>query len=582
MRGFARVLPSASGALLCVAAVCSDARAQTVRGRVVDNASTPLAGVVVIATAGDARDTVRAVTGRAGQFELRWRSDSAQVALRLLKIGFQPRIGPTVAVRAGIVTVPDIVFDSRAVTLAGMQVRGSSSCRITADSMLAVSQLWEEVDKALVLEALTGESRAIAAEWLEYQRRQGRRTGVQDTRSLRIGAGMTRRIFRSRPPEQIARTGFVVNGADTTLFSAPDPDVLRSAPFRNSHCFAVRAQRGRADTIGVDFRPAALRAGFVDISGTAWLATNPLRLTRIDFVYEGLSGTADVADRSGFVLFDTLDGAAWVVTRWQARLPRFERRASVTVNLRGASRISAAETMEVVAVDEAGGFLRRVAGDGPSIRWLPTDRTVLLLRTPDSVQLQGATVSLLDGDLSAPVQEGLVDLGVLPPGRWGVRLTSPLLDSLGVTRPARDIDVEYGKPAVLEWTLPRLSSIRGACDAVADPTNDGVLLGEVAAGDVGALRQLRVRIAFERLDTRLLRAGVIRKTPDELQVTPDERGRWRVCGLARGSDVTASVTRAGATIQQTVRIDAFRPFTRIRLELPAVRDSLTIDRRTLR
>jgi hypothetical protein len=577
-RGLLRAQPLMSGALMCVAAACSVARAQTVRGRVVDSAATPLAGVVVIATGGDTRDTVRAVTGRAGQFEIRWRSDSGQVAFRLLRIGFQPREGPVVTVRTGAATVPDIVFDSRAVTLASMQVRGSSSCRLTVDSLLAVSQLWEEVDKALVLEALTGESRAIAAEWLEYQRRHGRRTGVQETRSLRIGAGMTKRIFRSRPPAQIARTGFVVNSADTTLFSAPDPDVLRSAPFRNSHCFSVRTPRGRSDTIGVDFRPAALRAGYVDISGTAWLATNPLRLTRIDFAYEGLPEPADLADRSGFVVFDTLEGGAWIVTRWQAKLPRFQRRASVTVSMRGANRLSAAEGMEVLAVDEAGGFLRRAASDGQAMRGVPADRTVLLLRSPDSVQLQGAAVSLLDGNLSVPVQEGLADFGVLPPGLWRMRFTSPLLDSLGVSRPTREIEVAYGTPTVREWTLPRLSSTQGACDAVADPTNDGVLLGEVTAVEKGAFRQLRVRITFERLDTRLLRAGVVRKTPDELQVTPDERGRWRVCGLARGSDVTASIMRAGTTIRQTVRLDAFRPFTRIRLDLPAAKDSVTIDR----
>jgi len=569
----------ASGVMTCVAAASSSAHAQTVRGRVVDDAVTPLAGVVVVATADDSRDTVRAVTGRAGQFELRWRKDSGQVSLRLLRIGFQPRIGPAVTVRPGAVVVPDIVFDSRAVTLASLKVRGSSSCRLAADSLLAVSQLWEEVDKALVLEALTGESRAIAAEWLEYQRRHSRRSGVQETRSLRIGAGMTRRIFRSRPPAEIARTGFVVSAADTTLFSAPDPDVLRSEAFRNSHCFAVRTKRGRLDTIGVDFRPAVLRSGIVDISGTAWLTTNPLRLTRIEFVYEGLPAAADSADRSGFVVFDTLDGAAWMVTRWQAKLPRFERRASVTVNLRGAGRLTAGERMEVLAVDEAGGFLRRAAGDGQSSRWLPAERTVLLLRSPDSVMLQGAAVSLLDGELSAAAPEALVDLGALPPGRWGVRLVSPLLDSLGVTRPAREIEVESGSPTVLEWALPRLSALAGACDAVADPTNNGVLLGEVTAGDGGALRQLRVRVAFERMDTRLLHAGVVRKTPDELQVTPNDRGRWRVCGLARGSDVNASITRAGVTVQQTVRINASQPFTRIRLALPAAKDSVPNDRR---
>jgi len=46
-----------SGLALCAAASGSVARAQTVRGRVVDNAETPLAGVLVIATTADARDT---------------------------------------------------------------------------------------------------------------------------------------------------------------------------------------------------------------------------------------------------------------------------------------------------------------------------------------------------------------------------------------------------------------------------------------------------------------------------------------------------------------------------------------------
>ena len=268
-----------------------------------------------------------------GHFELRWSRSTDSITLRVLRLGYRPMTVTPVVMPPGNAPIPDIVFSTPAIALARVDVRASSTCRLLGDSALIVSRLWDEVDKALIVESLARDGGTISAEWARYQRTQSLRGPRQDIRTLELYAGTTQRVFRSRPSEEIARNGYVTRFVDSTVFVAPDPDVFRSAAFRTTHCFALREDRERSGMIGVEFRPATVRNDLVDISGTAWLSTAPWQLVRIDFAYEGLPGDVPAIDRGGTVALDTLEGGEWLITSWRVRFPRLIRRASTSVRL---------------------------------------------------------------------------------------------------------------------------------------------------------------------------------------------------------------------------------------------------------
>ena len=557
----------------CVAAVLFAAlsqpvRAQMVRGRVVDANAKPLRGVVVMATSPSNRDTVRALTTAGGQFELRWARSSDTIALRLLRLGFRPMTGQSIALRTGVVETPDIVFVSPTVTLAQVDVRANSTCRLIGDSALVVSRLWDEVDKALVLESMARDGGTMSAEWARYQRTQSLRVARQDTRSLELYAGKTQRVFRSRPSEEIARNGYVTRFADSTVFVAPDPDVFRSAAFRRSHCFALREDRERLGMIGVEFRPATARDDIVEISGTAWLSTTPWQLVRIDFAYEGLPGDVSPIDRGGTVSLDTLEGGEWLITSWRVRFPRLIRRASTSVRLSTTAALSPSASWEVASVEEAGGLLRAARrGDRRLSAALPTHTTVRV-QSGDSSLVQDAAVTLVEGMLSVPIaSSGVTDFGLLPPGRWTVRLASPLLDSLDITSPTREIEVWPDRPTAIEWSLPKFTTIARACGAVGDPTYAGIVQGQLTGIVGGSYKDVDVRVVYARIDEKALRGGTVRRNDQELRLKPDANGRWRVCGLPRGGDATITATLREQSWKRTVRVDPDRPFTRMALEL---------------
>jgi len=553
---------------LLLAGVGSPLHAQVVRGRVVDADAKPLRGVVVMATSPTGRDTVQALTSTAGQFELRWARSSDTISFRLLRLGFRPMTGQSIALRAGVVETPDFVFESPAIALARVDIRASSTCRLMTDSAMLVSRVWDEVDKALVVESMARDGNTMSAEWARYQRTESRRGSPQQTRTLELYAGNTQRVFRSRPSGEIAREGYVTRVGDTTTFVAPDPDVFRSAVFRQTHCFALREDRERGAMIGVEFRPATARDGIVDISGIAWLSTAPWQLLHIDFAYEGLPGDVPSADRGGTVALDTLEGGEWLITSWRVRFPRVVRRASTSVRLSTTAALSPSASWEVASVEEAGGLLRAARrGDRRLTATLPTHTTVRV-QSGDSSLVKDAAVTLVEGMLSVSIASGgVADFGLLPPGRWTVRLASPLLDSLDVSSPTREIEVWPDRPTVIEWSLPKFITIARACSAVGDPTYAGIVQGQLTGIVGGSYKDVDVRVVYARLDEKALRSGIVRRNDQELRLKSDVNGRWRACGLPRGGDATITATLREQSWKRTVRVDPDRPFTRMALEL---------------
>ncbi len=92
------------------------------------------------------------------------------VELRLLRIGFKPLRGPSVTVGADETKSVRIIYDAATVSLAAVNVRERETCRVQADSGLAVASLWEEARKAMLTSQLSSDEAPLFAEWIEYDR----------------------------------------------------------------------------------------------------------------------------------------------------------------------------------------------------------------------------------------------------------------------------------------------------------------------------------------------------------------------------------------------------------------------------
>jgi len=86
------------------------AAAQVIAGVVVlPDGATPAPGVIVVASDARGSETARALSNARGEYTLRL-SAPGNVALKALRIGFRPTIGPTVAVGEGKTDAPKIVL----------------------------------------------------------------------------------------------------------------------------------------------------------------------------------------------------------------------------------------------------------------------------------------------------------------------------------------------------------------------------------------------------------------------------------------------------------------------------------------
>ena len=83
--------------------------------------------------------------------------------------------------------------------------------------------------------------------------------------------------YVSRPADSLTAEGFAHIAPDTSVYWAPDAEVLLSDPFLDTHCFRLRTNVHHAPgLIGLAFEPVSWRA-VPDIGGTLWSARPPAR-----------------------------------------------------------------------------------------------------------------------------------------------------------------------------------------------------------------------------------------------------------------------------------------------------------------
>jgi protocatechuate 3,4-dioxygenase beta subunit len=141
---------------------------------------------------------------------------------------------------------------------------------------------------------------------------------------------------------------------------------------------------------------------------------------------------------------------------------------------------------------------------------------------------------------------GRFRLDTVPAGRYAVVLAHPLLDSLELTLPAKEVHVDEGGRAHLELALPSGATLRAlTCPGVLLPPGTGVLLGQVMDADTEQpLADAVVAVNWTDLivDRTTLRAEYGLRTQG---IRTGALGMYRLCGVPTDSWLAVQVQRAG-------------------------------------
>lgn len=158
-------------------------------------------------------------------------------------------------------------------------------------------------------------------------------------------------------------------------------------------------------------------------------------------------------------------------------------------------------------------------------------------------------------------EKGRYRVDSLLPGDYTVLYTHPLVDSLGLVLPARELTLEAGEHRRLDFALPSSRSIiAAACVGLPYPEGTGALLGEVTNADANdaSITDGIVILGWEEMsvDPQTLAAH---SEPRVQAVEINSSGGFRFCNVPTGTWLTMQVqrgARAGSLVPAMIPEDA--------------------------
>ena len=315
--------------VLAALTVPSTVNAQSVRGRVIDEAGAlPMAGAIVsLLDPGGAR--VRAVlTNQSGVFVLR--ATPGSYRLRVEMIGRRGVEAPLFQVAEGADPEPQTIrMPVQPINLSGIEVRGAGRCDGSRRAAQETYVVWEEAEKALRATSLTNEQPLYRFHVTRFLHDLDPRSRdlLKETRSQQISVRAD--PFSSLPPAEIERGGYVREESGETLIYGPNTDVLLSREFQATHCLGLRRDRSRPDEIGLTFVAVEGRT-LPEIEGVLWLHAASSELRTLEFQYRNMPRTLIRGDYTGSAEFLRLEEGTWIIRRWRLGSPRRAEGAEVT------------------------------------------------------------------------------------------------------------------------------------------------------------------------------------------------------------------------------------------------------------
>jgi len=280
----------------------------------------------------------------------------------------------------------------------------------------------------------------------------------------------------ARSAKDFVVSGFVLNDRDGAIFNAPDAETLLDDDFRDGYCFEIRrADRARANQVGLRFIAAHTQRGRIDVDGTLWVDTVARRLRDIEFTYQNLPAAIARLHPGGQVRFLQLDNGIVIVDRWSLRTP------ARTVTTRVAGRTVTAPT----GTQQTGGAIASARWPG-GLQW-DAPLAVLQVDMVDSLEApeSGRTLLLANTNYQAVSDsDGVATIGRLLPGPYTGAVRDPRLDSISIALTTSfAVTVADGEKIERRLRVPTAADyIAGRCRASSsepDSTGKFLIIGRV-------------------------------------------------------------------------------------------------------
>lgn len=559
-----------SSAFACLLSVlaAAPAVAQTIRGTVVlPDSTTPVPGAIVVAADAHGATAARVLTNARGEFVARLPA-AGRYGITILRIGFRPTSVPAVDVDSGAGVTIRVIFAGTPVQLAAVDVRDRQTCRVSADTGLAVARVWDEARKAMLSSQLSAGGAPLVAQWIVYDRVLDSAARYVRRQTIRTTDSPTTHAFRSAPVSLLDTAGYVVSDGTGTTYHLPDAEVLLSPMFSATHCFRLQAPpNGDATLVGVGFTPTRARADARDIEGTAWVDRATSELRSIELQYTNLPPVVQAAHPSGQVEFLRLGDGQWLINRWSIRMPQLG--TTTRTSLVG-GRVMSGSGAIVRATQVTGGEVNRVSrGDSTLYVWRGPHIRAQIVSDDSVMRVAGALLTIEGTDYTARADaDGRVDLTPVLGGRYRALVRTALMDSLGMPPSAHDIEARADARLDTLRLPPPRALLEQVCPRDSISKGEGFLRGRALDANGQPLGQAAVLVTWQS-DFEIVSDSrgndAVSHRERTIGTLSDGAGNWRICGVPRDKPLFVSVNSAAGSASRGTRLE--REFGAVDLQL---------------
>ena len=498
--------------------------AQTVRGVVVDQLDRPLVGVVVQLTDSTSRVAVRALTNDRGEFRVT-APGGGRYRLRTTRIGFRPTTTEPIALSSAAEVTRRIILPSNPIVLDPVLSVGRTTCRaLGLDSTAATFAAWEQVRAALSAADMTAESREVATTTLSYERKQSL-AGATVSQMGTVTTAAAAQPWHSVSADSLRRDGYVVMEQDgrTRVFRVPDLRVLGSDMFVEDHCFRISGSSDSA-RVGIAFEPTPSRRDMPEITGTMWLDRATSELREMRWQYINVAKQIDETATGGVMEFQRLRNGAWVISRWNIRMPIVEVGGGTDLNsitFRGVKTAGG----ELVSASSASGNDTLWVGPKMTLRGFAYDSLSQKALTMALVGIAGTTRSTITDSA------GYFSFPDLAPGAYRLVMQHDALDAIGVPYHLTTALVTSGMDTTMV-TMPSFETMwRLACESTPPGRDTALVYGTVRA--VGRTKPISGAAVYATWIDIVSGSGKKRfdTTRWHLDAPTDSTGTYVLCGV---------------------------------------------------
>lgn len=463
------------------------AAAQTIRGSIVEETTgAPVDGAIVRLLAPDSTRLMSTLSDDRGRFVLR-APMAGRYIVRAERIGLRATMSPPLTLAAGEIRNFTMAARPIPVTMPEVTVAAGARCAAQSDDG-AAARLWEEARKALEATSISQRDRLLTVSISQFERRLDARSGAVREEQRWDRSGVSDNPFRSVAPERLQRDGYVQRVDDGFVYYAPDARTLLSDAFLGGHCLSPRLGTGdRAGLVGLGFTPVPERR-LPDVEGVLWTDARTLELRFVEFGYVLIPLDVPTGKLGGRVDYRRLPTGAWLVQRWNIRMPIVrEVRSTPSATFAGASPTM----MEIIALQETGGEVMTAStADGRQL--FDAGSGTLAGTVYDSLgrtPLPGARVRLEGTSFWTTTDTaGRFTIAGLPDATYTIRVSHPRLDSARLTLESAPIGVRRGEIATAAVAVPPLTptGVLASLPAAGSMTPGAADSGAVAARPDGA------------------------------------------------------------------------------------------------